>query len=105
VIFVRKWDRRIANIAIWGILASVARIMMLRMINAKVMGHAEWRIQMRKCKDCEYFEILYPPERIGGQLVDWGKLHCKKYDLVTDYHGKQKIERMECWKEDEDGED
>ena len=54
------------------------------------------------CKDCEHFEILYEPEKIGGQLVDWGRAHCKKYDLVTEFRSYKKFETLSCIKKEDE---
>lgn len=49
-----------------------------------------------KCKDCKYFNIKYEPQRIGGQLVDWGQAECQKYNLVTDFKSHTKFNWLEC---------
>ena len=53
-------------------------------------------MEKKLCKDCDYFEILYEPYRPGGVLLDWGKAHCKKHDMVLDFANHRKINRIEC---------
>ena len=48
------------------------------------------------CKDCQYFKISYEPQRIGGQLVDFGQARCDKYNLVTDFVTHKKFEKLTC---------
>lgn len=48
------------------------------------------------CKDCEHFKILYEPQRIGGEVVDWGKAVCKKHDLETDFRNHNKFKTLSC---------
>lgn len=50
----------------------------------------------KKCKDCEYFHIMYEPYKCSGILWDWGKVKCIKHNRVVDYASKQKIDRLEC---------
>lgn len=51
---------------------------------------------MKKCSECEYFEIQYPP--MGN--YDSGMAKCKKHDLVVDYFSKQKLNKLTCVEED-----
>ena len=44
-----------------------------------------------QCKDCEYFKITETPDGIN-----WGRATCTKYDLVTDFRNKRKINRLTC---------
>lgn len=48
------------------------------------------------CKDCEYFKILYEPQIIGGQMMDWGKAICKKHNLETDFITHHKFKKLSC---------
>ena len=52
------------------------------------------------CKDCDYFRIKWEPQKIGGQLVDWGQAECVKHDLVTDFRSHKKFETLECVEEE-----
>jgi len=47
---------------------------------------------MKKCNDCEYFKVLYPP--MGK--YDSGQARCEKYKLVVDYFSKQKLKKLTC---------
>lgn len=58
---------------------------------------------MKKCKDCEYFHIIDRPQIIGGECWDWGRVECQKYNLISDYFSKQKLNRLTCV-EGKDGE-
>ena len=51
---------------------------------------------MKKCSECEHFEIQYPP--MG--FYDSGMAKCEKHDLVVDYFGKQKLNKLTCVEED-----
>ena len=35
-------------------------------------------------------------------MLDWGKAHCKRYDLMLDFANHRKINTIECVTEDED---
>lgn len=48
------------------------------------------------CKNCEYFKILYEPQIIGGQMMDWGKAICKKHNLETDFITHHKFKKLSC---------
>jgi len=49
-----------------------------------------------RCKDCKYFNIKYEPQRIGGELVDWGQAECTKHNLVADFLDHRKFEWLSC---------
>ena len=51
---------------------------------------------MKKCSECEHFEIQYPP--MG--FYDSGMAKCKKHDLVVDYFSKQKLNKLTCVEEE-----
>lgn len=53
------------------------------------------------CVNCEHFEILYEPYKVGGQLVDWGLAKCKKHDLEVDFINHKKFDWLKCIEEDE----
>lgn len=53
------------------------------------------------CKDCEHFHIDYEPQKIGGQMVDFGRASCKKHNLVTDFRTHSKFETLSCVEESE----
>lgn len=53
------------------------------------------------CKNCEYFKIDYEPQRICGQIVDFGRASCKKHNLVTDFSTHSKFETLYCVEEKE----
>jgi len=55
------------------------------------------------CKDCEHFKIDIEPQRIGGQLVDWGRASCKKHNLVVDFTTHGKFKTLSCVEEEKDG--
>lgn len=44
------------------------------------------------CEQCEHFKIMYEPLRGTGGLIDMGRVHCEKYDLIKDFshHGQFK---------------
>ena len=44
------------------------------------------------CKNCQFFEILYEPLKD----IDFGKAKCNKYDLVTDFLGHGKFNKLSC---------
>lgn len=50
-----------------------------------------------KCKDCEHFEIGYPPM----MPYDSGLAVCKKHNLVCDYTSNRKLNRLTCVEEAE----
>lgn len=49
-----------------------------------------------KCTDCEYFNNLYPPYRMGGILWDTGRAECTKYKLVVDTVSRKQIDKLVC---------
>ena len=53
-----------------------------------------------KCKDCEHFEIGYPPM----MPYDSGLAVCKKHNLVCDYTSNRKLNSLTCVEEAEKGE-
>ena len=54
------------------------------------------------CKDCPHFHIACEPEKIGGQLVDWGRAECNKYNLCVDFVSHKKLEALVCAEDDLD---
>lgn len=52
---------------------------------------------MKRCKECEYFKVLYPP--MGHYEV--GRAVCKKHNLTVDYFSKQKLGKLTCIEEGE----
>ena len=52
---------------------------------------------MKKCKDCEHFNRLYPPM---GQY-DSGRVKCEKHNLVKDYTSTQALNKLTCVEEGE----
>lgn len=48
------------------------------------------------CKDCKHFKILYEPQIICGQCMDWGRAICQKHDLVTDFRNHHKFKKLSC---------
>ena len=55
-----------------------------------------------KCVDCPHFKILYDPIGKGTEIWDYGKAKCKKHDLYVDFPSKRKLNKLECW-EEQDG--
>ena len=55
-----------------------------------------------KCKDCEHLRIEKP------DAMNEGHAYCDKYNLATMLIGKsawkKKVDRLECWKKEGDGE-
>lgn len=49
-----------------------------------------------KCVDCSYFLIAYEPIKADGGYWDFGRAECKKYDLVTDFYSRSKLNKLEC---------
>lgn len=48
------------------------------------------------CDKCQYFKILYEPQKIGGQTWDFGRVRCEKHDLIADFLDRRKFKRLEC---------
>lgn len=51
----------------------------------------------KKCMECPYFHIAYPP--VKG--VDFGKAECRKHDLVTEWVTRHKLKKLVCVEEGE----
>ena len=52
---------------------------------------------MKRCEECEYFKVLFPP--MGH--YDAGQAVCKKHDLIVDYLSKNKLRKLTCVEEGE----
>ena len=48
------------------------------------------------CKDCEHFHIDYEPL---PDHYDTGRASCDKYNFITDFYDRRKINKLECVEE------
>ncbi len=61
------------------------------------------------CFECEHFEVQFRPERIemgSFSYIEFGRCHCKKYNLVADFSSTKGLKSLKCINEggDIDGE-
>ena len=52
-----------------------------------------------KCKDCEYFRVMYEPLRDDNGYMDLGRAECKKHNLIVDFLTHRKLNRLDCIEE------
>lgn len=48
------------------------------------------------CNKCEFFKVIQEPITLHGVVVDWGRVECKKYNLIADVQKFSDVKKLKC---------